>query len=229
MSEILAGIDWSFLSSIDTIEGLIAVREWSCDGLLHSTFAAYRWKSPEVTSDKQPALINQNGIYCRTLENYKDMRGDYVGIVELRGEILWHTDDVLRAEWCRILRLFVHQDANEALLAQLHSVYGVPMVVTNSAPKSIEKWLEGEGKTAFKHNAKILEQYGGSLEAVYGKPNVTREKYKTEKEGVDISSYSAVLKLMQNGSFLSTSYAFPLFGDADDDDDSKDTGSDKGK
>lgn len=223
--EILAKMNWGLSGLPDTVEGLVAIREWEFDGLLHSTIVSYRWKSPIVTSDKTPTITNQNGIYCKTLSSYKDVSENYVGVVELRGEILWHTDDVLRAEWCKILRLFIDEDvADDQVLTQLHAVYNVPIVVTNCIHKAIEVWLKKDGKEYLNKNEEILKQYGSSIVSIYGTPNIVREKYKTKKKDKDEwgdtvpSFYTSHI-----GRMLAVSSPFYIGGD---DEDEEDTGSD---
>ena len=113
------------------VEGMIAFRTWgvwsvnqrvNVEGdrvagmFLRSTVMNTSWKSIMI-ADKIPTESNSSGLYCIKLDPLGLMTraagyfGDVCGLLELRGRVLEHTDGVVRAEWARIICVFVQ--ANE--------------------------------------------------------------------------------------------------------------------
>jgi len=110
------------------VEGMTAFRTWDVQqtgvGLsLGSTAMSTSWKSMMI-ADRIPTKSNNNGLYCVKLDPLGLMTraasyfGDVCGLLELRGKVLEHTDGVVRAEWARIICIFLQ--ANE----KTESVYG---------------------------------------------------------------------------------------------------------
>ena len=107
------------------VEGMIAFRTWNVKphvrtdegGLfLGSTAMNTSWK-PVMIADRIPAEGNDNGLYCVRLDPLGLMTrasyylGEVCGLLELRGKVLEHTDGVVKAEWARIICVFIQ--ANE--------------------------------------------------------------------------------------------------------------------
>lgn len=95
--------------------GLVAYRRWELLGdKLKSTAMSHFWKTVTF-ADEPPTEDNNKGLYCVSLQAdtlLSRMRSHYTegivcGLVEARGKIIVHTDGVLRAEYARILYLFV--------------------------------------------------------------------------------------------------------------------------
>jgi len=103
------------------VEGMVAFRTWdvseSEDGLfLRSTSMGSVWES-QMIADKIPTAQNSSGLYCVKLDPLGLMtKASYYldgvcGLVELRGKVLEHTDSVVRAEWARIICVFIQPNA----------------------------------------------------------------------------------------------------------------------
>ncbi len=125
------------------VEGMIAFRTWNLkrtvteDGLfLGSTAMSTVWK-PVMIADRIPAKGNDSGLYCVRLDPLGLMTrasyymGDVSGLLELRGRILEHTDGVVKAEWARIICVFLQANKNtETVYSGLSQTYPtVPMYV----------------------------------------------------------------------------------------------------
>ena len=95
---------------------IVSFRKWEieCGGLLHGVGvgSGYSWREINV-SDVVPDLWNGHGLYSIMLDsnglmsNANAYVGDYCGLLELRGKVVDHEDGVLRAEWARILCIWV--------------------------------------------------------------------------------------------------------------------------
>lgn len=134
------------LPNINTnVPGLVAFRVWKlgADYSLLSTVIGYTWKAINI-SDIIPSEGNQHGFYCvrlTALNTLAGMRGYFhsglkqvSGFIELRGKVIEHTDGILRAEWARILCLFVTSDnpAIESVVHSLHQNYPfIPIHILN--------------------------------------------------------------------------------------------------
>lgn len=126
--------------------GMAAFRVWHytlpfCK--LRSAFMSYDWNIVSI-SDKVPTRDNSSGLHCIKLtalnlltgmRNYFQLGSNEVcGLVELRGVIQEHTDGVLRAEWARILCLFITSDnkkVEETYLGLYNNYPGVPIYILN--------------------------------------------------------------------------------------------------
>jgi len=123
------------------VEGMVAFRTWDVKpvgvdlgmsvrclpvdtGLfLGSAVMSSVWKSVMI-ADEIPTASNNNGLYCVKLDPLGLMTrasyylDDVCGLLELRGKVLEHTDGVVRAEWARIVCVFIQ--ANE----KTENIYG---------------------------------------------------------------------------------------------------------
>ena len=133
------------LPDIDTsgVLGIVAYRRWDFKvgvGRLFSMGRDYSWDEV-VFADLVPTEDNTNGIYGYELSPtglfglgplyLKDWRA--TGLIEMRGRVVVHNDGVLRAEWAKILCIFL-TDAEGASIAlpALHEVYpNTPVYVLN--------------------------------------------------------------------------------------------------
>jgi len=129
------------------VEGMVAFRTWGIgsilDGktgkrrwVLESTAMNTSWKS-QMIADKIPTADNNSGLYCVKLDPLGLMTraasyfGDVCGLLELRGKVLEHTDGIVRAEWARIMCIFIQANEKaESIYIGLHQSYPtVPMYV----------------------------------------------------------------------------------------------------
>lgn len=123
------------------VEGMIAFRTWNVnpmiDGVfLRSTAMNTSWKSVMI-ADKMPAEDNVGGLYCIKLDPLGLMTraasyfGEVCGLLELRGKVLEHTDGVVRAEWARIICVFIQASEKTESICRglLQSYPTVPMYV----------------------------------------------------------------------------------------------------
>ena len=93
-----------------------------------------------MIADQVPTAHNQNGLYCiqLTATGLMNQAGnrvtDFCGLIELRGHLEFHEqENGVRAEWAKILAIFVLEDKKDVYLhvAQLMQNYpGVPIYVT---------------------------------------------------------------------------------------------------
>ena len=160
-------------------------------GLLESTGRNTSWEADTFVADKPPDLLNQHGLYAYPLGGAAHGPGAVVGIVELRGRIMEHTDNIYRAGWARILRLFIPKvlDAPDRLILW-HQVYGVPMTVTNNVKKSLNRWVKTDGAWAKTHNANLAAQCSGSLTEKFEMPEVERDNWPEKKPKKQVSAFS---------------------------------------
>lgn len=102
--------------NLSGVRGVVAFRGWVIKGgrLCSVAMNSSVWGEVMI-ADKIPAGDNPNGIHgielCPEGLMYS---GGYllctvVGLIEMRGKVVVHTDCTLRAEWARILCLFVTQ------------------------------------------------------------------------------------------------------------------------
>jgi len=132
------------LPVIPEVRGMVAFRVWNYDGVgLKSTAMRYHWGEVNI-ADKVPERHNQSGFYCIKLTglgvlttgaNYFDTgRQEVSGFIELRGRVLEHTDGVLRAEFARLMCLFVtsENDNISVIVGRLRELYPTtPVFVLN--------------------------------------------------------------------------------------------------
>ena len=129
------------------LHGIVAIRQWKlAPGLfLDSYVQPRRYSSGFVWADDQPAPGNHSGIYAYQLLNYVMVTSGFsagyvIGIVELAGRVIEHTDGTYRAECCRVLQFFTHT----GLAARVSRIYGVPCVIAdcgNEVGCKIVNWL----------------------------------------------------------------------------------------
>jgi len=112
----------------DDVHGMLGFRFWALKGthispVLNSTGMSYQWNQPIAT---QPAPLNhENGLHAFKLDKaflntsaWRDMPA--FGLVELRGEIIEHQEGIVRAEWARILCLFIEKKSVQVDRALRH-------------------------------------------------------------------------------------------------------------
>lgn len=134
------------------VEGMIAFRTWNItrrnrvssylqgtggSGLfLGSTAMSSVWSSIMI-ADRIPAEGNDSGLYCIKLDplglitKAASYLGEVCGLLELRGKVLEHTDGVVRAEWARIICVFIQaNEKTENVYSELQQSYPtVPLYV----------------------------------------------------------------------------------------------------
>jgi len=126
----------SFLPELDhsQIRGLVALRTWdyTSQGKLKSTAMSYFWKDVNI-SNKIPTDTNMNGLYTIKLDEEGLMTrantysfyhaSNVCGLIELRGIIKEHSDSVLRAEWAKIICIFLNAHSSpEPLESQIRAL-----------------------------------------------------------------------------------------------------------
>jgi len=141
---VVAGVPNIDLSGVG---GMIAFRTWNVKTnfdvrtgaaklFLGSTAMSSVWMS-QMIADRIPTEDNVHGLYCVRLDPLGLMTrasyylGDVCGLLELRGKVLEHTDGVVRAEWARIMCVFIQAgEKTENVYSGLHQSYPtVPMYV----------------------------------------------------------------------------------------------------
>ncbi len=164
------------------INGLIAVRTFRLDerGCLFSAVSNTKWGENVICSDKVPTINNNAGIHAYLPDKYEAEENNF-GIVELSGQIMEHANGVLRAERCRIHKLyFLKNDFSESKLYVNQLIYNVPIVVTNSIEESFKTWLN-DNQEILKRNQQILQIFGKLIKDMVNL-NVTREEYEIKKQ-----------------------------------------------
>ena len=129
------------------LHGIVAIRQWKLEpGLfLNSTVQTRRYSSSFVWTDRLPEPHNRSGIYAHQLLDYAMVTSGFsggcvIGIVELAGRVIEHTDGIHRAECCRVLQFLAHT----SLASRLSRIYGVPCVIAdcgNEAGRKMVSWL----------------------------------------------------------------------------------------
>ncbi len=150
------------ISLPDDIRGIIGLRSWNVNEnskYISSLFAEQEWKGPVQQTATPTSLPGDHGFYAYRLTSripfrefysslsrsalYPATRIQVHGLVELRGRVIEHDDDIVRGEWCRILCFFlpVTPAASEETKRQirqagwLHGIlaqYGVPVYLTDT-------------------------------------------------------------------------------------------------
>jgi len=132
------------LPVIPEARGMVAFRVWNYDGFgLASTAMRYHWKEVNF-ADSVPTRSNNHGLYCIKLTglgvlttgaNYFGTgRQNVSGFIELLGDVVEHTDGVLRAEVARLICLFVTSENEHVstIIGHLYEQYPVtPVFVLN--------------------------------------------------------------------------------------------------
>ncbi len=130
------------IPDIQRVKGKIALRQWDINNQGWLTSNGYHhepWHS-QMFADAVPTSKNTNGLYCIEVspEGFMEASGgrvtDYCGIIELRGHLEYHEKEHgIRAEWARILGIFVLDDGPDIYwrLPKLYEHYpNVPIYVT---------------------------------------------------------------------------------------------------
>ena len=113
------------IKGIDKTIGMLAFRQWDLrsTGDLHSvTHGDTVWKDTMI-ADVVPTNYNTSGLYCFGLNAIGMMHaGSYFGacngLLELRGHIEIHgQENIIRAEWAKILAVFVTEATERTYLA----------------------------------------------------------------------------------------------------------------
>jgi len=170
---------------MNVVNGLVAVRGWDLTGrgMLQGTGNSVNWEINPNFADKKPSISNDNGLYCYNLENASKKFEDWrhvAGVVEIGGECIEHTDGIIRAEWCKILKLFVIDTTTQEQIRVLSMLYNVPIVLTNSIKDSLKNWYKKEGQNLIEHNKQVLEIFTHeSVEQIT--PEIEHEKYEFKK------------------------------------------------
>jgi hypothetical protein len=127
--------------------GIVAIRKWKLQPgmFLDSLVWPRRYSSSFVWANEQPDPGNRNGVYACQLLDYDKITSDFsggevIGIVELTGRVIEHSDGIYRAECCRVLQFLAHS----YLAERLSKVYGVPCVIADSRDETnrmMVNWL----------------------------------------------------------------------------------------
>ena len=144
------------------ITGIIAWRMWHLYALLESTHDSLSWPSDTWTypmrSKGIPTASNNKGLYSfsiNDLEPTHELLDEYLGgisvarpqneramgIIELRGRILAHTNGQFRSQWARPLIIWVDASIKDAHMGKLSQAYQCPVVATDDLLKSYDKWI----------------------------------------------------------------------------------------
>jgi len=132
------------LPSIPESRGIVAFRVWNYNGYgLRSTAMNYQWKEVNF-ADMVPERHNNHGLYCIKLTGlgvlttgssyFGTGRQNVSGFIELLGNVVEHTDGVLRAEVAKLICLFVTSENEHisTVVGALHELYPVtPVFVLN--------------------------------------------------------------------------------------------------
>ena len=124
------------------IYGLISWRAWRyADQFLWGTGngGGYRWQSTNK-NDIKPSEANDVGFYSYELGSGAP-DSNYAGLIENRGKILCHTDNIIRSEGARILFLY----APDKDMATIQQNYPDVMVTTQYNDPLIHRCLKEEG------------------------------------------------------------------------------------
>ena len=138
------------VANLDKTHGKIALREWNINnyGQLTSNGAGGAIWNSTMIADRVPSHNNSNGLYCMQITadgflNSGNRVTDYCGLIELRGHCEVHEQEsVIRAEWARIVVIYVLDNSRElyARLPLLMKNYpDVPIHVTNRS--QVAKYL----------------------------------------------------------------------------------------
>jgi len=132
----LVRTDMPVVEKIEKIEGMLGFRQWDLNdtGFLGSTNRAdHVWKAVTI-ADKLPSTVNTSGLYCiglgaRGMTSVGGYFGACCGLIELRGHCEIHGQEgIVRAEWAKILAIFITQCSESMYLAIPRLVYNYPTV-----------------------------------------------------------------------------------------------------
>ena len=122
------------------IHGVVAYRRWNYSGgYLKSIGVTYQWKNKIEKSD--PLHSNMyGGFHAYKIRDIWLKRQDTVtGLVEMRGKVIEHSDEVLRSEWARILLLLCSDRDTCDILSK---IYDVPAVVAKEGIFLTQEWID---------------------------------------------------------------------------------------
>ena len=130
------------VEGLENVRGMVALRQWNINESGQLTSNGYNdhpWTS-QMIADEVPTKKNSHGLYCIQLSamglmnQAKERVTDFCGLIELRGHLEFHEqENGIRAEWAKILAIFVLEDDGDVYLRvlQLQQNYpGVPIFVT---------------------------------------------------------------------------------------------------
>jgi hypothetical protein len=130
------------VEGLENVSGLVALRQWDINESGQLTSNGYNsnpWTS-QMIANAVPTKENSNGLYCIQLtatglmNQARERVTDFCGLIELRGHLEFHEqENGIRAEWAKILAIFVLEDDEDVYLHvfQLQQNYpGVPLFVT---------------------------------------------------------------------------------------------------
>ena len=130
------------VEGLESVRGVVALRQWNINtsGQLTSNgHNDHAWTS-QMIADAVPTKHNSNGLYCIQLtatglmDHAKERVTDFCGLIELRGHLEYHDqENGIRAEWAKMLAIFVLEDDADVYLhvLQLQQNYpDVPLFVT---------------------------------------------------------------------------------------------------
>ena len=130
------------VEGLENVRGMVALRQWDMNDFGQLTSNGYNsnpWAS-QMIADEVPTKRNPHGLYCiqLTATGLMNQAGarvtDFCGLIEIRGRLEFHEqENGIRAEWAKILAIFVLEDDEKVYLRvlQLQQNYpGVPIYVT---------------------------------------------------------------------------------------------------
>ena len=130
------------VEGLENVRGMVALRQWNINESGQLTSNGYNdhpWTS-QMIADEVPTKKNSHGLYCIQLSamglmnQAKERVTNFCGLIELRGHLEFHEqENGIRAEWAKILAIFVLEDDGDVYLRvlQLQQNYpGVPIFVT---------------------------------------------------------------------------------------------------
>ena len=174
------------------LHGIVAVRQWKLESgiFLASVTQPRRYSTGFIWANVLPRPRNQNGIYACQLMHYSKITsgplfGYVIGIVELAGQVIEHTDGIYRAECCSVLQILVHT----CLAERLSRVYGVPCVRADcdaDVNRKIVNWLSGyDGIRCLQWNLQLTADL--ETERLLGEVESLSADVQQPVEGDDIS------------------------------------------
>ena len=151
---------------MEDIIGVIGIRSWMAirnkrnnKFSLHSAYRHIRksaWPSAVLEDRNPPQKYGREGIYAYLPEANKEMPDPInaiYGVVELRGAIQQHKNGTLRAEKCRVLRLFM----TNRIAKEFDTIkYNVPLTINSTPDLGLKQWVLIHGREILIHNASIL-------------------------------------------------------------------------
>jgi hypothetical protein len=126
------------VKGLEEVRGIIALRQWGLNQVSQLTSIGHSsepWYA-QMIADKPPTEYNRHGLYCIQLtagglmkETAERIQGGYCGLVELRGHCEFHDHEAgVRAEWARILAVFVTDSSSDVYFRLPHLMENYPTV-----------------------------------------------------------------------------------------------------